>query len=36
VILIAGKGHETFQLIDGESRPFDDRLQAAEALKARG
>jgi UDP-N-acetylmuramoyl-L-alanyl-D-glutamate--2,6-diaminopimelate ligase len=36
VILIAGKGHETYQLIDGESRPFDDRLQAAEALKARG
>ena len=36
VILIAGKGHEAFQQVDGESHPFDDRQQAAEALKARG
>ncbi len=25
VILIAGKGHETYQIIRGEIRPFDDR-----------
>jgi UDP-N-acetylmuramoyl-L-alanyl-D-glutamate--2,6-diaminopimelate ligase len=35
VVLIAGKGHETHQVIDGENRPFDDRQQTAEALKAR-
>lgn len=35
VILIAGKGHEAFQQIDGEMHPFEDRQEAAEALKAR-
>jgi UDP-N-acetylmuramoyl-L-alanyl-D-glutamate--2,6-diaminopimelate ligase len=34
-LLIAGKGHESYQLVNGESRPFDDRVQAVEALKAR-
>ncbi len=35
VILIAGKGHEAYQHIDEEKHPFDDRQEAAEALKAR-
>jgi len=33
IILIAGKGHETYQLIKGEIFPFDDREEAREALK---
>lgn len=32
VILIAGKGHEDYQIIGGTKRPFDDRLVAREAL----
>jgi UDP-N-acetylmuramoyl-L-alanyl-D-glutamate--2,6-diaminopimelate ligase len=36
LILVAGKGHETYQEVDGQKRPFDDRQQVAEALKARG
>jgi len=35
VVLIAGKGHETYQLIDGEKHPFDDREEAAKALQNR-
>lgn len=35
VILIAGKGHETYQIIGNETYDFDDRLVAAEALKER-
>ncbi len=31
-ILIAGKGHETVQVVRGETHPFDDREQAAIAL----
>lgn len=33
IILIAGKGHETYQLIAGETFHFDDREEAIEALK---
>lgn len=38
IILIAGKGHEDYQEIDGKRYPFDDRLVAKEALelKAKG
>jgi|TARA_R100001591_G_scaffold11912_2_gene18133 UDP-N-acetylmuramoyl-L-alanyl-D-glutamate--2,6-diaminopimelate ligase len=38
IILIAGKGHENYQEIDGKRYPFDDRLVAKEALelKAKG
>jgi UDP-N-acetylmuramoyl-L-alanyl-D-glutamate--2,6-diaminopimelate ligase len=32
VVIIAGKGHETYQLIGGEKFHFDDREIAAEAL----
>jgi len=31
VVLIAGKGHETYQEVNGQKFPFDDRLIAAEA-----
>jgi len=32
VVLIAGKGHETYQIIGGVTLPFDDRLVAKEAI----
>ncbi|HRP61825.1 MAG TPA: UDP-N-acetylmuramoyl-L-alanyl-D-glutamate--2,6-diaminopimelate ligase [Phycisphaerales bacterium] len=32
VLLIAGKGHEDYQIIGEQRRPFDDRLVAREAL----
>jgi len=32
VVLIAGKGHETYQEIDGRRLPFSDALEAKEAL----
>lgn len=34
-VLIAGKGHETYQIVGRERRSFDDRLEAASALRAR-
>jgi UDP-N-acetylmuramoyl-L-alanyl-D-glutamate--2,6-diaminopimelate ligase len=34
VVLIAGKGHEQGQEIDGVIHPFDDRVVAREALAA--
>lgn len=33
VILIAGKGHETYQIIGDKTYDFDDRLMAKEAIK---
>ncbi len=33
VVLIAGKGHETYQIIGTETFFFDDRLVAADAIK---
>lgn len=36
VILIAGKGHETYQEIDGVRYDFDDRLVAKEAIWEKG
>ncbi len=35
VVLIAGKGHETYQEIGGVRTPFDDSLVAAQALASR-
>jgi UDP-N-acetylmuramyl tripeptide synthase len=34
VLLIAGKGHESYQDIQGVRRPFSDREQAELALAA--
>ncbi|MFD0588064.1 UDP-N-acetylmuramoyl-L-alanyl-D-glutamate--2,6-diaminopimelate ligase [Paenibacillus sp. GCM10027627] len=33
VVLIAGKGHETYQIIGREVFPFDDRIAAKEAIR---
>ncbi|MFD1955197.1 UDP-N-acetylmuramoyl-L-alanyl-D-glutamate--2,6-diaminopimelate ligase [Paenibacillus thailandensis] len=33
VVLIAGKGHETYQIIGTVTHPFDDRLVAKEAIR---
>lgn len=35
IVLIAGKGHETYQEIRGVRHPFDDTVEAAKALEAR-
>lgn len=35
IVLIAGKGHEDYQIIGSEKRRFDDRREAEEALRRR-
>ncbi|WP_309123262.1 UDP-N-acetylmuramoyl-L-alanyl-D-glutamate--2,6-diaminopimelate ligase [Paenibacillus sp.] len=35
VVLIAGKGHETYQIIGGVTLPFDDRVVAKDAILGR-
>jgi UDP-N-acetylmuramyl tripeptide synthase len=35
VVLIAGKGHETYQIVGAEHLPFDDRVVAREAIGGR-
>jgi UDP-N-acetylmuramoyl-L-alanyl-D-glutamate--2,6-diaminopimelate ligase len=34
-VLLAGKGHETYQVIGTETRPFDERAIVQELLGAR-
>jgi UDP-N-acetylmuramoyl-L-alanyl-D-glutamate--2,6-diaminopimelate ligase len=34
-VVIAGKGHETYQIIGSETLPFDDRAVARELLATR-
>ncbi len=35
IVVIAGKGHETYQEIGGQRLPFDDAVEARRALSAR-
>jgi UDP-N-acetylmuramoyl-L-alanyl-D-glutamate--2,6-diaminopimelate ligase len=35
IVLIAGKGHEDYQIIGTKKRPFDDRIVATQALELR-
>jgi UDP-N-acetylmuramyl tripeptide synthase len=34
-VLIAGKGHEDYQIVGTKKQAFDDALEAARALRAR-
>lgn len=36
VIVLAGKGHETYQEIRGVKHPFDEKIVVAELLKESG
>ena len=35
IILLAGKGHEDYQIIKGEKHHFDDKEELSNALKER-
>ena len=36
IVLLAGKGHEDYQIVGTDKQPFDDRRVAAEVLESRG
>jgi UDP-N-acetylmuramoyl-L-alanyl-D-glutamate--2,6-diaminopimelate ligase len=36
VVLLAGKGHETYQVVGTEKRPFDERSIVADWARERG
>jgi len=36
IVLLAGKGHENYQMLDDRTEEFDDREMARSALRARG
>jgi UDP-N-acetylmuramoyl-L-alanyl-D-glutamate--2,6-diaminopimelate ligase len=36
IVILAGKGHETYQVLKERTIPFDDRIVAREVLKGYG
>jgi UDP-N-acetylmuramoyl-L-alanyl-D-glutamate--2,6-diaminopimelate ligase len=36
IVILAGKGHETYQILKDRTIPFDDRAAAREVLKGYG
>ena len=35
-VVLAGKGHETYQVVGSEKHPFDERVVVADALRTLG